>query len=161
MLIVFLPRTTGQLLKNIVDTAVYNFVPFVNVEQNRNLQNPWFYHRLKHLHGIEQRRWKNISIQKILLPTQNTANMLLHSFNQSLLSQNVIMKNGCLPNRTPQWKFYAYVKSQTRVKQTIPCAPVRGVICWYRLWKSLCFFLNTFHLCLSPTKHFAWFQSEL
>ncbi len=25
--------------KNIMDTAVYNFVPFVNVEQNRNLQN--------------------------------------------------------------------------------------------------------------------------
>ena len=67
--------------KNIMDTTVYNFVPFVNVEQNRNLQKPGFRHRLKRLRDIKQRRLK-----KILLPTQNTS-MPLHSFNQSLLTK--------------------------------------------------------------------------
>ena len=42
--------------KNIINTAIYNFVPFVYSRKVRN--TPWFNGKLKNLHLCKQRKWK-------------------------------------------------------------------------------------------------------
>ena len=75
--------------KNVVDTSIFNFVPFVCTGKSKS-GTPWFNADLKKLRARKQRKWRKY-VKSSNIVTPNTK-LRLNYLDLNLLSQNVAMK---------------------------------------------------------------------
>jgi len=104
--------------KNIIDTAIYNFVPFVPPGKPKNV--PWFTNKLRNLRSRKRRKWKKYVNSRNIVSYAN-----YKSAAQQVRSEFIKAKcgyeNDLFSNENTQGKFYGYIKSQMSVSTALPC----------------------------------------
>jgi hypothetical protein len=104
--------------KDIMNTAIYNFVPFVSSGKSR--YTPWFNNNLKHLRSVKQRKWKRyLGSPSIVTHAQYKASAC--NFKNAFLKSKCEYEKNLFQNENCSGKFYGYVKRQTSVNNSIPC----------------------------------------
>ena len=109
-----------RAFKNILDTVIFNFVPFVNVGPNKN--KPWFNDKLHRLRMIKQRRWRKYFNNSNVV-TYAEYKAAAQSFRSEFLAskceyeQKIFGDN----NNVDSKRFHNYVRKQTTVASSIPC----------------------------------------
>ena len=105
--------------KNVLNTVIYNFVPFVNVSRSKKYV-PWFNNRLKHLRAVKQRKWrKYVNSRNIVTHAQYKQSA--EQFRSEYISAKCNYEKNIFSNELSSGKFYGYVKSQSKVNISIPC----------------------------------------
>ena len=104
--------------KGILNTAIYNFVPFV--ESKRRKHVPWFNRTLKSLHRIKQTKWKKYSRSRNVV-THAEYKAAATNFKREFLVSKCNFEKHLFKTDNSKAKFYGYVKSQTSVCNSIPC----------------------------------------
>ena len=106
--------------KHVLDTIIYQFVPFVNVNSVKS--KPWFDGKLHRLRLIKQRRWRTyfnnrniVTYADYRAAAQNFRSEFLSSkckYEEKLFGSN---------NNVDSKRFHNYVKKQNTVSSSIPC----------------------------------------
>ena len=104
--------------KNVIDTAVLNFVPFVTVSKHK--QAPWFSNTLKRLHLIKQRRWRKYFNARNIVKYAEYRAAASHFKSEFIKSKANYEKKLFDGRDNNPAKFYGYVKSQNRICMSIP-----------------------------------------
>ena len=104
--------------KDIINTAIYNFVPFISPRKIRN--TPWFNCTLKNLRLSKQRKWKKY-VKNRNIVTHTDYKSAAHKFRSEFLKAKCNYEKDLFLNHNNSSKFYGYVKSQTTVNTSIPC----------------------------------------
>ena len=106
--------------KNIIDTVIVNFVPFVNVSKRHN--KPWFNGKLHRLCLIKQRRWRTY-FRNSNIVTYADYKAASQKFRSEFLSskcqyeQKIFGENNDVDSK----RFHNYVKRNTTIASSIPC----------------------------------------
>ena len=103
--------------KNILNTIVYNFVPYETAKDKKNV--PWFNEKLKRLRATKQRRWRKY-IQSKNIVTHCEYKQSANEFRKEFLSAKCSYEKKLFADSSDLNKFYGYIKSQTKVKSAIP-----------------------------------------
>ena len=106
-------------LKNILDSVVYNFVPFVNANANSK-DVPWYSSKLRRLRNIKQRRWQAHRNKKNIVSYvkyKEAAAQFRSEFLSDKCSYEAKLFNGL--NVDPK-RLYNYIKKQNSVVTSIP-----------------------------------------
>ena len=104
--------------RNIINTAIYNFVPFVHCRKVRN--TPWFNGKLKNMHLRKQRKWKKYSRTRNIV-THTDYKLSAQKFRTEFIKAKCNYEKNLFTNHNTSGKFYGYIKSQTTVSTAIPC----------------------------------------
>jgi len=104
--------------KDIINTAIYNFVPFVYV--NKPKHTPWFNGNLKRLRSIKRRKWVKYTKERNIV-THAEYKASANAFRSEFLNAKCNYEQNLFSNQNTTSKFYGYIKSQTRVNTAIPC----------------------------------------
>ena len=109
-----------RAFKSILDTVIYNFVPFVSISKFNS--KPWFHGKLHRLRLIKQRRWRRyfnnsniVTYAAYKAAAQNFRSEFLASkcnYEQKMFGRN---------NDIDTKRFHNYVKRQNTVASSIPC----------------------------------------
>ena len=105
--------------KNIIDTAVYNFVPFTDYQCNKNV--PWFSGKLKRLRLIKQRRWRSYDRKRNIVTYANYQKASKEFNLEFMLEKCNYEKKLFGAKSTDPKKLYRYIRSQNTVCSAIPC----------------------------------------
>jgi hypothetical protein len=103
---------------SIINTAIYNFVPFVYSSKVRN--TPWFNGKLKNLRLCKQRKWKKYMKDRNII-SHTDYKLAAHKFRSEFIKAKCNYENDLFANHNNNGKFYGYIKSQMSVNISIPC----------------------------------------
>ncbi len=104
--------------KGILNTVIYNFVPFVQCSKQKCA--PWFNNYLKRLRSIKQRRWKKYTKTRNIVSHNEYKEAATRFRTEFMSNKKKYEKNLFTANNTLS-KFYGYVKTQTTANSSIPC----------------------------------------
>jgi len=104
--------------KEIINTAIYYFVPFVNPKNDKHV--PWFNKTLKNLHRAKQSKWIKYSRSRNVV-TFAEYKAAASKFRKEFLLSKCNFEKDLFRTDNNNAKFYGYVKSQTSVRNCIPC----------------------------------------
>ena len=103
--------------KTIVDTAIFNFVPFTADVLHKHV--PWFKEPLKRLRSIKQRKWKKY-IKNRNIVTYADYKSSANKFRSEFIKAKCTYEKYLFSNDNCTGKFFSYVRSQTSVRSSIP-----------------------------------------
>ena len=104
--------------KNVINTAIFNFVPFVSTGRKRNV--PWFNSNLKNLRTRKQRKWKKY-IRSRNIVSHAEYKTSAQNFRSEFIKAKLNYEQNLFSNQNNNGKFFGYIKSQTSVNTSIPC----------------------------------------
>ena len=106
-------------LKNVLDTVIFNFVPFVDNAYSRK-DVPWFSTKLRRLRNIKQRRWQKYKHNRNIVLYANYKDAASKFRSEFLLSKcNYEKKLFDSQNVDPK-RLFNYIKKQNSVVTSIP-----------------------------------------
>jgi len=103
--------------KNIIDTAIYNFVPFVQTRKSKCV--PWFTNNLKHLRLHKQRKWRKYTRSRNIV-THAEYKLAAQNFKSEFIKEKCKYEERLFADMNSNNKFYSYIKSQTSVNTALP-----------------------------------------
>lgn len=104
--------------KNIINTAIFNFVPFVYTRKTRS--TPWFNSKLKNMRLCKQRKWRKY-IRSCNIVTHANYKSSAQQFRSEFIKAKRNYEVNLFASQNSGGKFYGYIKSQTSVNTGIPC----------------------------------------
>lgn len=107
-----------EAFKEILNTAIYNFVPFVNPNGRKHV--PWLNRNLKSLHRVKQKKWKKYTKSKNVV-TYSMYKEAASNFKNEFLMSKCNYEKRLFSTNSNNAKFYGYVKSQSSIKNSLPC----------------------------------------
>lgn len=111
------PNEYWLAFKNVINTAIFNFVPFVQPGTRKTV--PWFSNKLKHLRSVKQRKWnKYVNSRNIVTMAQYKDSA--SKFRKEFLKVKCDYEKKLFSADNSNGKFYAYVKRHTSAKYSIP-----------------------------------------
>ena len=130
-----------QAFQNILNTAVYNYVPFVSSVKHRH--SPWFNNDIKRLHSDKQKKWKRyVQSRNIVTHAQYKASA--NNFRREFLRSKCDYEKKLFSNNNTTGKLFGYVKSQTSVNYSIPCINKNDGTATTTDYEKCCEFLKYF-----------------
>ena len=103
--------------KDVINTAIYNFVPFVAPVRRKH--SPWFNESLRKLHKAKNRNWKKYNRSRNVV-TYSEYKSSANKFRAEFLKSKCMFEKNLFRSDNSKGKFYGYIKSQTTVNQSIP-----------------------------------------
>ncbi len=103
--------------KDIINTAIYNFVPFVTGKKYKN--PPWFNKHLKRLRNIKQKKWRSYRNSRNIVSSAEYKEAA-GRFRTEFMETKRKFEKELFQSENTTGKLYGYVKSQTTVRSLIP-----------------------------------------
>ena len=104
--------------KNIMDTAIYNFVPFLPPNKPKNV--PWFNAKLKNLRLCKQRKWQKYMKSRNIV-THTNYKLAAQQFRSEFIKTKCAYEKSLFSNENTGGKFFGYIKSQMLGSTALPC----------------------------------------
>lgn len=133
-----------KIFRNIINTAIFNFVPFVNVKCKRT---PWFHKSLKRLRSDKQNKWRKYTRSRNIV-TYAEYKSAANKFKSEFLKSKCDYEKLLFISQNSNSKFFKYVKSQSEARYAIPCIKKNdetfAISDYEKAWEFLNYFSSVF-----------------